>query len=492
MISGRQTLDLLDKARSSERAELGRIEQECDALNARHDEQRQALIRDYRELARLRIDGMARETLVQQLDAAERQVLALLARRREAEAALDLRIAEANATERVLKEERAAQSAAVDEAAKAVDEAEARTQAQLEAMPDYRAQRALAHEAARTARHADEKAALSAEEETKKGEAYRHDPLFMYLWNRKFGLPDYQAGPLFRALDGLVGRFIGFADARANFDRLVEIPKRLREHAAGLAAAAEAEFQALQERDRAARAADGIPALEAEQARRQAQLDQIDQRLAEAEEQLGQLLAQKGAFASGEDANMRQAVEYLAGELRREDVAELQRDALATPYPDDDMVVGRILDRQADMRVREASLATLKDTLRQRTHRFDEIECLRADFRRHSYDRAGSIFRDGSLVTLMIGNFLNGLLDRAGLWRVLQEQQRYQPPRTDPWFGSGGFGRGTVWGGGLGDALGKATRETIRLGRGGFGGGARGGFGGGFGRGGGFRTGGGF
>jgi hypothetical protein len=65
------------------------------------------------------------------------------------------------------------------------------------------------------------------------------------------------------------------------------------------------------------------------------------------------------------------------------------------------------------------------------------------------------------------------MLDRDGLWRVLQQQQRYRPKRTDPTFGSGGFGRGTVWGGGRG-----------RIG---------GGLGGGFGRGGGgFRTGGGF
>jgi hypothetical protein len=85
---------------------------------------------------------------------------------------------------------------------------------------------------------------------------------------------------------------------------------------------------------------------------------------------------------------------------------------------------------------------------------------------------------------------LNGMLDRQTLWKVLQEQQRYRPQRSDPTFGSGGYGRGTVWGGGagdLGDILG-------HLGRGGFGSGG-GGFrtGGGLGGGGGgFRTGGGF
>jgi len=63
------------------------------------------------------------------------------------------------------------------------------TQARLDADPAYRAQRERAHEAERTARHAAEKAARSEEEKEQKGESYRNDPLFMYLWNRSFGLP---------------------------------------------------------------------------------------------------------------------------------------------------------------------------------------------------------------------------------------------------------------------------------------------------------------
>jgi hypothetical protein len=80
---------------------------------------------------------------------------------------------------------------------------------------------------------------------------------------------------------------------------------------------------------------------------------------------------------------------------------------------------------------------------------------------------------------MMLANFVKGMLDRDALMRVLEEQYRYRPPRTNPTFGSGGFGRGSPWGGG-------GSRS------GGFGGGGfrtGGGFGGG---GGGFRTGGGF
>ena len=74
-----------------------------------------------------------------------------------------------------------------------------------------------AEAAERKAAHADDKAGRSEQEREQKGEAYRQDPLFVYLWERQYGLPGYKAGGLSRWLDGKLARFIGFADARANF-----------------------------------------------------------------------------------------------------------------------------------------------------------------------------------------------------------------------------------------------------------------------------------
>lgn len=495
MISGQQTLASIDDALQGKRAAIAQIEQEVAGVTAKLAEQQQGQIQDYRALARVRVDVLANDRLASQLDDTERQVTTLLARRREVADALDGQIAEANAAIAALEQERGEQAARVDVAVKAVDEAEARTQARLDADPAYRAQRERAQEAERTALHADEKATRSEEEKEQKGESYRNDSLFTYLWERRFGLPDYRAGFLVRWLDGLVARLVGYADARANYARLNEIPERLRAHADGLRTAAEAEFATLQGLDTAAREADGIPALEGQLTELQAGLDVIDRRIGEAEASHQQLLDQKAAFAAGEDPQMREAIEYLAGELQREQLVRLRQEAMATPYPDDDRIVGRLLGRDAELKRLEDSLRDLKDTMQQQGRRLAEIEALRADFKRNRFDRAGSLFGDGSLVALMIANFVNGVLDRRTLWRVLEEQQRYQPQYSDPRFGSGGFGRGTVWGGGLGDILGDLGRGGVGRGRGGLGGGWGGGLGGGGGRsggGGGFRTGGGF
>lgn len=493
MISGQQALASLDESLNGERRTIGDIEREIAGLQARLEAQQQAQVQDYHQLARVRVDVLTNEALLQHVDEAERQVMALLARRRQAAEALDGRVGAAIAAIRALEQERTGLAAQVDAAVRTVDQAEARTQARLDADPAYRAQRERAREAERTAKHADEKASRSEEEREQKGESYRRDPLFTYLWSRGFGLPGYQAGTLARWLDGRVARLIGYADARANYARLNEIPARLREHADGRKASAEAEFQALEVLDRAARAADGIPALEAQLAGRQTELDDLDRRLDEEEGRHQQLLEEKAAFAAGEDEHMRAAVSYLAGELQREDLARLRQEAMATPYPDDDLILSRMLGRDAETHTLTASLQSLKETLQQRSLRLGEIERLRADFKRSRFDRAGSVFGDGSLFALMLANFVNGMLDRRTLWRILEEQQRYQPQYSDPGFGSGGFGRGTVWGGGLGDILGEIGRGGFGRGPGGFGGGWGGGGGGGSsGGGGGFRTGGGF
>ena len=473
MISGSQTLATIDQAVGEARSRTGTVEEQIAAVNGQLAELSQAQARDFKDLARLRLGHLADSGLVQRLDEAEQRASAMLAERVKALQDLKGQLDAAAGQARELAAERAAQAAAVDAAAQALDAAEGRTQGRLETDPAYAAQRERAREAERTAAHADEKATRSAEEREQKGAAYRADPLFMYLWERQYGTDGYRGWGLTRWLDGKVSRLIGFADARANYARLNEIPERLREHADALKAQAEHEFSALKDLDEAARTADGIAPLAARLEEEQARLDAIDQRISQAASDTQALEVRKALFAAGEDPQTRQAVEYLATEFQRDDLMELRREALATPFLEDDAIVARLMQREDERRRLEASLQGLREVLNQHRQRLDEAEALRADFKRNRYDRAGSSFGDEALISMMLGQFINGILDRQNLSRILKEQHRYRPERANPDFGSGGFGRGTVWGGGSSGNIGS------------WGGGGGGG-------GGGFRTGGGF
>lgn len=481
MISGRQALGSIDQTLDQVREQIDAVERQVGEEGDRLRGEQQAQLEQLRALARVRIDRLDDPVLGEQLDHAERQAAALLEQRGAALTALNERIAEAERQRIQHEAERRHQATQLDGAVGAVDEAEAKTQRRLDQDPDYRAQRDRAEQAERRAAHADDKAQRSQAELAEKGAAYRDDPLFMYLWDRHYGLPSYKAGGLTRWLDGKVARLIGFADARANFARLNEIPQRLREHADHLAQAADEAFADLKALDEAAQAKDGIPALEQRVVEEQQVLDKIDARIAATEAEYQSLLAERAAFATSEDPYSQQAIDYLANEFRRAEIGELRRDAYQTPYPEDDVIVSRLQQHETEQAKIQQTLEDLKALLAQHRQRLQELENLRIEFKRQRYDRAGSVFSGNAIVPMLLGQFLSGLLDSRMLWKVLQEHQRYQPRRSNPDFGSGGFGRGSVWRGGLGD-LGDIVGK---IGRGG------GGFGG-MGGGGGFRTGGGF
>jgi hypothetical protein len=487
VISGRQALSSIDQTLDQVRAQIDATERQVSEQGDRLRAVQQAQLVELRSLARVRLDRLDDPGPGEQLDHAERQAAALLERREMALAELNERIATAQQRRVEQDAERQQRAGRLDAAVSVVDMAESRTQARLDKDPAYRAQREHAEAAERKAVHADDKAQRSQNELDSKGRAYRDDPLFMYLWRRDYGLPGYKANGLTRWLDGKVARLIGFADARANYARLSEIPRRLREHAVHLVELADEAFDALKALDEAAQAEDGIPRLQNTVAEEQRRLDEIDERIAATESEYQAMLAERAAFALGEDAHTQQAIDYLATELRRADVGELRSDAFITPYPDDDIIVSRLAEQETEQDLIQATLEDLKRLLERHRQRLQELENLRIEFKRKRYDRAGSMFSDEAMLPMLLREFLSGLLDSRMLWRVLQEHHLVKPQRANPNFGSGGFGRGTVWRGGMGD-LGDFVGK---IGRGGFGRRGGGGFGG-LGSGGGFRTGGGF
>jgi hypothetical protein len=449
MISGRQTLASIDRSLRDEQTKLEAVANRMRDATRQLMELQKTEAQDYRALARLRVDAIASGDVVSRLDVIERQVAALLGARESAAKELGQAIRRAEDNRQLLEKERETQADVLDQAAAKVDAAEAKNQARLGADPVYQAQRERARETERTALHAGEKARRSEQEQDKKSLSYRNDRLFMYLWQRRCGTAHYQANPITRWLDAKVAGLIGYTDASVNYARLQAIPKRLREHANRVEQQAEKELEALRQLELEARKADGIPSLEAVQTQEQHKLDAIDARTEAAAADHQALLQRRERLASGEDDNYQQAVTYLASEFGRDELQALRREALATPFPEDDVIISRLLDAEQERWRLEAALSELKTLTQQHRQRLRELESLRTEFKRRHYDRPYSHFSDGAMVGMMLGNFLDGMLKGDSVWRVL-EQQRYGPRRSRPSFGSGGFGRRRPRGGGFG------------------------------------------
>lgn len=495
MILGRNTLNTIEHALIKEQKKIamtdGHFAEASNRLISLQTEQ----ANDFKELARLKVGLLASGKIISRIDDAEQQVLNLLHARERSIAELGDAIEKSLLARKPFEDERSQQADKVEQAAMAVDEAEAETQQRLDADPAYQKQRDKTREAERTAAHANDKATLSAQDLGKKGEPYQNDPLFMYLWERHYGTAEYRVNPLTRWLDSMVAKLIRFADARANYFRLQEIPLRLREHSDLVKQDATEEFEKLRAWDTKALKEDGVPELEATLQQAQDKLEALDTRIEQATIEHQNLLQKKTDFATGDDHEYRRTVKYLSSELSQDDLRDLRQEAYSTPFPEDDEIVNRLLDREDEQRSLDILQKELKEGVLQHQRRLNEIELLRREFKQQHFDQAGSGFADEALVSMALSDFLNGILSRDALMRVFEQQQRYIRYRSNPRFGSGGFGRGTVWGGGIsfprggGGGLGDIFSGGGGLG-GGFGGG---GFssGGGFG-GGGFRSGGGF
>jgi hypothetical protein len=480
MLSSRDALSSLQAALTGVRRDEDRL---TALLNASMEEATRLRARQaetFRALARIRLDTIREEGMTRGLSTAERHALELLDSRKEALAritdarkAMVAAIADAQAAE-------AAAGAQVEKAVEALDEQRAQTQARLKSDAGWLAAVAATEQAAARAQASAEKAKLSEAEKDGKKQPYEADELFMYLWKRGYGTSAYTGSGLTRMGDSWVARLIGYESERQDYFMLNEIPLRLREHADRLAgeAAAVAERQA--QLERAALVADGVEAFEAALQKAQEQFAAAQTKLDELEQVLRDQDAKAtAASAEGGDPVLREALDEIAQALSRENLRKLQDEALKTPTPEDEKLVGVLRDIAVAMVRVDSQIEETRKTTLELARRRAELERSQDGFRRSGYDDPMGGFVNDRMLGEIIGGIVGGALRSRDLEQAMRDGFGRRETRSSGGFGGswpGGFGGGL--GGGLGGGSG-----------GSWGGGSRSGGGGG---GGGFRTGGGF
>ena len=428
MITGRQTLGSIEGAVQQQTAKVRDVELRLDGLRERLLALQAEQLKDYRELAKHRANDLAArragKRVLGYLDDGEQQVKQLMLQRQQAQSALEQEIEQIEQQHNKLATERSAQEDVIERLDQQIDDVEADIQQQLEADTAYRSQQERTGQADRIARHAREKATRSAEERHNKGAAYEADELFNYLYRRHFGTGEYHANALIKALDKWVAGLIGYNDARINYQRLLELPQRLDEHAKRKEEEAEAQFQSLKKLDDEALKAGGASSLENEQKGEQEALAEIDQRIEETDRRYQELLKQRARYAAGEDESFQSAIRLMSSEIADEDLRGLREDALATPYPEDDIIVERLLDAEEDRESLQRQSHRLKSLLNEHQDRLQELEVTSREFKAKHYDHPRSGFSDGALVGAVLGEILTGAMKSDSLWDVLTEQQQ--------------------------------------------------------------------
>ncbi|SCM73623.1 conserved hypothetical protein [uncultured Pleomorphomonas sp.] len=474
MISAQQALNDIERAILGVRRDEDRLVAMLADTKAEGDRLRAGQADAFRALARLRLDAIARDEVVGELDSVERRARAALDKRRDRLA--ELKSSREGASQK-LDELEGKREAAVKLRDAAIAAVEAKTdavEARLATEGEWQALSAAVATAEATAAAAEEKRRQAEEDRAVKGKPYEDDRLFMYLWQRGYGTSAYRAGPLTRYFDGKVAKLAGYDAARVNYFMLTEIPLRLAEHAERLKADVATAVAARQAYERAALEADGIGPLEAAVAEADRALAKVETDIARVRSDVDSIDKETAAALDDNgDPAVRGVIDDLAGTLSRSDMVELVRRAEATPTPEDDRIVKQLRQIERDLVRVDAQAEELRRTSIDMASKRQELEHSRDTFRRNGYDRPNGSFSNGETIGNLIGGIISGAITAAVLEGAFRDGYRRGESRRRDDFGGGPWGGGGSWGGGG------------RSGGGGFGTG--GGSGGG-----GFKTGGGF
>jgi chromosome segregation ATPase len=393
----------------------------------------------YKALARLKLDELAREDVVGHLDSAEQAAMEALERRKATLGDITDKRAELAAAMEAAGKKR---EEAADRLAAAVDAVEALTENTRERLTNDSewidmSQRVSAAEA--TAAAATEKASQAEADRDEKRKPYDADPLFSYLWKRRYGTSDYRAGPLVRYGDAKVARLVDYEAARPNYYMLNEIPLRLREHANRLqqqVADITAERQALERRGLEA---DGIVKLEADVAEATRAHDKADAAVGELEAKLAAIDERRTGLLDGsKDETLNKAIDGLAAAIARDDLATLYKQALATETPEDERIVAKLREIEPTLARREAEAEEVRKAAVELARKRTELERSRDNFHSSGYNQPRGQFADGAL----IGSIITGVLAGAMSSRNLNDAfgkgfSVRQPPRGGSSFGGG-------------------------------------------------------
>jgi hypothetical protein len=449
MINGMDQLSIINQHISTTRTALDSLHQRKEAANQLLLQLRSQMTDAYRKLARFRMDELEADRVVTHLDETDRAVLKLLNRRTQAMQSLEPAIAQSAAQITSLSSGREQAILKRDVLIKQMDDHAADIQAQLSGQESYQSLTKLVTEEAAKAERADNKATQAEEDQAEKGKSYREDPLFMYLWKRRYLTPDYVGSGLTRALDGWVAKLVDYADARGNYYMLTELPVRLRAHANRQQAIFDEAEQKQRRMEADALNDDEMRFAKEALAKAQKTLDDIEQGIEEEEAKHASLLEERSRFSSGTDDISRQVIELQISEIRDDSLADLYMQAKMTPKPDDDVIVSRIRDLQQEEKKVETEIDELLAQERQHQQSHQELEKLRRQYRRRGYDSGYSSFPSGFDMAALLAMLMSGRSSGRDTWERIGREQQFRRPRTPRGFG-GGFGGGFGSGGGVG------------------------------------------
>jgi hypothetical protein len=501
LISGRDALHRLDTLTSGARLEFDSAAKAADGHSRRRADLARMKSEFYRELAAMRLD-VIKAGDVAKLNEAERQATKLLADHEVFIANIGGEVEKAASALAEVEARRRAGEAEADAALETYEKLTEETEKEVQADPAYIALKDGFENAKSVTARSVQKLELAKGDRETKSKPYEADPLFKYLWDRKFRTTEYRGGGMTRALDNWVAKLCGYDNAYMNYARLTELPDRIAEHLARMRLE-EIEAEAAIERFEAQRLEEkGAGKLAAALDAAKDRLKMLDGELDAAEARHGDLRMQQEKAASGDAGPQEQARRVIEAGFAKASFPDLKVLAAETTTLDDDRIVDALIKLRTEELQMEVNWRNVEALPARRRVSTDTLEQVRRRFKESGLDSPYVMLLRGAFEAAVEAYGRGPKPDGDMLWRAITATVQQAPQQDDSYFGGRRRGRsvglpGEVVGGIAGVIINEVIREATRSGMrgrwgGGWGGGDGGWGGGGFGGGGSSSGGGGF
>lgn len=322
-------------------------------------------------------------------------------------------------------------AAAANEAAVARDAAQAELAKRLTENVEFQdlSKRALAAEA-ELARD-EERVEQIKREAKEKLPAYDRSTLFRYLYERRFGTPDYTGRGLARRLDRWVARLIDYGRAGRSYNFLQVTPQLM-------------EAETARRREEFHRTMDRIEAIEKRAAEdvglaariRQATEAAADQerltgllagdreRVQSAEQELSNLDQQQGQFYE-------EALSRFRTFLAKTETGVLESRARETAERIDDEIVTRIRILTDEINELEPRVRQLLQDGQAATKRSEGMDFIVRRFEQGNFHESRSFFEEGFDVRPLIQQYRAGAFDKDAFWTMLKRAQERIPTELE-------------------------------------------------------------
>lgn len=424
MTSGRDVLHHIDASIAQARSGLGDTNRAAAERAARLAAIERTETNAYRIIAGIRLDHLHSDELSRTLGEADEEAEKLIGDHEAALNGLTNELARAREKIERLESDRRKHEDALDKAIAAHDRAVDKTNQRLETDEDYLRRAIALEEANAIVERAEAKLELARADRVAKGAPYENDPLFAYLWARKFATREYSAFFLFAVLDRWVARLIRFRDAKLNYARLLELPERLADHVARVGAAADDIEKSIGAYEREALERDGVNRMRDKAKAARVTLEEIDAAITEAESNHRAIARKHGETAAGRGGPMGDARKLIARALADRSIPDLKVLAAQTLTLEDDHLVDELIRlRRERMEIDEHARA-LARTVNQHTDILGDLETVRRRFKSARFDSPYSEFPDRGVVSVIVAELLRGAVNERNAWRRLQKAQR--------------------------------------------------------------------